>query len=135
MLSGIEQRAAEEPRTEYYFGIAVSGELVGFVRLGLNGVSAAKLGYAVRARDWGRGYATDAVRTMMAFGFETLGLHRISAAVGPTNSASLAVLKKIGMTDEGRIRDHVFTNGEWRDSLLYSMLRHEWQLSAGPIAI
>jgi [ribosomal protein S5]-alanine N-acetyltransferase len=73
-----------------------------------------------------QGYATDAARRMIAFGLEEQRLHRISAAVGPDNAGSIAVVRKLGMQYEGRIRDHVFTNGAWRDSLLYATLEPEW---------
>lgn len=86
MLEGILDRAKQEPRTEYYLAITTVGDgLVGFARLGLNGVQAAKLGYAVAADYWDRGYATDAARTLIEFGFRTLKLHRVSAAMGPDN--------------------------------------------------
>jgi [ribosomal protein S5]-alanine N-acetyltransferase len=54
-----------------------------------------------------------------------LELHRITAAIGPENAASIAVVKRLGFTREGCLRDHVFTNGAWRDSELYSILAHE----------
>ena len=60
------------------------------------------------------------------FGFRALGLHRITAATGPDNAASRAVLERLGFTYEGHMRDHVFTNGDWRDSVLYAVLEHEW---------
>jgi RimJ/RimL family protein N-acetyltransferase len=127
MIDAAVERAKDEPRTEYYLAVTAGrDELAGFVRLALSGVQAAKLGYAIRADSWGKGYATDATRSMLTFGFEKLGLHRISAAIGPDNAASISVVKKLGMQYEGRIRDHVFTNGEWRDSLLYAALEHEW---------
>jgi [ribosomal protein S5]-alanine N-acetyltransferase len=127
MLEGILIRAQHEPRTEYYLAVTVDDAgLVGFARLGLNGVQAAKLGYAIAADYWGRGYATDASRTLVNFGFQTLRLHRIYAAMGPNNDASIVIADRLGMTYEGRIRDHVHTNGQWRDSLLYSVLTHEW---------
>jgi RimJ/RimL family protein N-acetyltransferase len=127
MIDGAVQRAQLEPRSEYYLAIAGEGdELVGFARLALTGVRAAKLGYAIRADRWGKGYATDAARCMITFGFEELRLHRISAAIGPDNATSIAVVRKLGMQYEGRIRDHVFTSGSWRDSLLYAVLEHEW---------
>jgi len=59
---------------------------------------------------------------LVDFGFKSLGLHRISAAIGPDNEPSIAVAKRLGMSYEGRLRDHVFTNGSWRDSDLYSAL-------------
>lgn len=128
MLTGAMQRAQADPRVEYYLAIALpdSDRLIGFVRIGLDGVKAGKLGYAVRRDEWGKGYATDAARTMMDFGFRDLGLRRISAAIGPDNAASIAVAKRLGFRYEGRIRDHVFTNGAWRDSLLYSVLERDW---------
>jgi [ribosomal protein S5]-alanine N-acetyltransferase len=126
MIDGILERARLEPRTEYYLAVTLNDDLIGFCRLGLDGVKAGKLGYAISADHWGRGYATDASRTMLEFGFRELGLHRISAAIGPDNEASIAVVKRLGMHYEGRIRHHVFTNGTWRDSLLYSVLTDEW---------
>ncbi|MGH3916812.1 MAG: GNAT family N-acetyltransferase [Pseudonocardiaceae bacterium] len=130
MLGGIISRAKQQPRTEYYFAVVTIEEgLVGFARLGLDGVQAAKLGYAIAADYWRRGYATDAARTLIDFGFRTLDLHRISAAMGPDNTASIALAHRLDMTYEGRIRDHVHTNGQWRDSLLYSVLADEWQPS------
>ncbi|MFG3577193.1 GNAT family N-acetyltransferase [Micromonospora chersina] len=126
MIEGAVARAKTEPRNEYYLAVTLPGdELIGFARLGLNGVKAAKLGYAIRADQWGHGYASDAARTLTDFGFRELGLHRISAAIGPDNAASIAVAERLGMQYEGRIRDHVFTNGAWRDSLLYSILEEE----------
>ena len=126
MIDGAVQRAQQQPRSEYYLAVVEpNDELVGFVRLALAGVKAAKLGYAIRADRWGRGYAVDAARLMITFGFEQLHLHRVSAAIGPDNAASIAVVRKLGMQLEGRLRDHVFTNGAWRDSILFAMLEHE----------
>jgi RimJ/RimL family protein N-acetyltransferase len=129
LINAAIERAQQEPRTEYYLAVTLpADELIGFARLGFTGVQAAKLGYAIRADQWGHGYATDAARTLATFGFETLGLHRISAAIGPDNEPSIALAKRLGMQYEGRIRDHVYTNGAWRDSLLYSALADEAQL-------
>jgi [ribosomal protein S5]-alanine N-acetyltransferase len=131
MINGAMERAQLEPRTEYYLAMTTpDDDFLGFARLGLNGVKAGKLGYAVRADQWGKGYATDAARTMIDFGFDKLGLHRISAAIAPDNAASITVAERLGMKREGIIRDHVFTNDMWRDSVLYSVLVHEWSRSA-----
>lgn len=128
MIDGAISRASDAPRTEYYLAIAKLDEdqLIGFIRLALGGVKAAKLGYAIAADHWSHGYATDAVRIMLCLAFEELKLHRVTAAIGPENEASVTVVKKLGFVPEGRLRDHVFTNGAWRDSLLYSILADEW---------
>ncbi|MEU4162560.1 GNAT family protein [Actinoplanes sp. NPDC026670] len=127
MISGAMERAKLQPRNEYYLAVTADDQFVGFCRLGFNGVKAAKLGYAIAADHWGHGYATDAAETLTNFGLTTLGLHRISAAIAPDNESSIAVALKLGMQYEGHIRHHVFTNGAWRDSLLYSVLADEWK--------
>ncbi len=132
MLNGILARTHQQPRTEFYLAIHHHEPLIGFARLGLSGVKAAKLGYAIHADHWGHGYATAAVRTLVGFGFAHLDLHRITAAIGPDNKASIAVVKRLGFTEEGNLRDHVHTNGAWRDSILYSVLAHEWTHDATP---
>lgn len=132
MVHGIIQRAKQEPRTEFYLGIARPDRpdyLIGFIRLALDGVKAGKLGYAIHADHWGHGFATEAAQTMLDFSFTDLGLHRISVAIGPDNYGSMAVARRLGMQLEGVIRDHVFTNGAWRDSWLFSLLAHEWRTS------
>ena len=132
MISAAIAITSDDPRSEYYLAIATpeSNHLIGFIRLALGGVSAAKLGYAVAADYWGKGYATEAVRIILKFAFERLELHRVTAAIGPDNDASLAVVKKLGFLAEGRLRDHVFTNGAWRDSLLYSILSDDFSIVA-----
>jgi RimJ/RimL family protein N-acetyltransferase len=129
MIEGTLERAQQEPRTEYYLAVTKldDNRVIGFARIGFTGVKAGKLGYAIAAGEWGRGYATDAARALTNFAFTELSLHRISAAIGPENAASIAMVEKLGFTREGVLRDHVFTNNAWRDSILYSVLEHEWQ--------
>ncbi|ONI67708.1 GNAT family N-acetyltransferase [Kribbella sp. ALI-6-A] len=127
-VRSIVDRSAREDRPDHLFAVTRLDDdrMIGFARLGPTGVQAAHLGYAIGFDHWGRGFATDAARTMLRFAFTDLSLHRVSAAIGPENLASVAVVKRLGFTHEGRIRHHVFTNGAWRDSLLYSILEHEW---------
>ncbi|WP_018253849.1 MULTISPECIES: GNAT family N-acetyltransferase [Salinispora] len=117
-------RAKTEPRPDYYLAIAdrQADELIGFIRIGLGGHRSGELGYAIRKDRWRQGYAVEAAQLMLGFGFEALALHRIQAACGPDNLASQALLHRLGFECEGRMRDHVFTNGGWRDSLLYATL-------------
>jgi len=62
MIQGAIERARVEPRNEYYLAVTLNDEFIGFSRLGFSGVNSAKLGYAIRADLWGRGYAKDAAR-------------------------------------------------------------------------
>jgi ribosomal-protein-alanine N-acetyltransferase len=132
--SRVLERARLDPRTEYYLSITLPDDehrWPGFARLGLDGVKAAKLGYALTPAAQGHGYATDACRALIGFGFSELGLHRISAAIGPGNAVSVRVVERLGFTREGTIRDHVHTNGAWLDSDLHSVLEHEWPENSG----
>jgi len=81
-----------------------------------------EVGWHLRPDRWGRGYATEAARAMLAFGFGTLGLHRIFATCDPENRPSARVMEKVGMRYEGRMREHLLFRGTWRDSLLYAKL-------------
>ncbi len=82
----------------------------------------AELGYWIGVPYWGKGYATEAARAMVKYGFETLGLHRIFASHFVDNSASAKVLRKIGMRHEGRQRAHILKWGEFLDIEMYGML-------------
>jgi len=126
-LAGILQRWAQEKRPDYMLAVTRPDDdrVIGFARIAPSGAWTAKLGYAIGADHWGRGYATDAARVLLRFAFGPLGRHRVTAAIGPENEASIAVVKRLGFTYEGHLRDHVFTNGAWRDSLLYSLLEQE----------
>lgn len=128
LIAGVAARVRAGPRTEFYLAVSRPEDdaMIGFARLGLKEPQAGQLGYAIRRADWGRGYATDAAHTLTGYAFEKVGLHRVSAAVGPQNAASVRVLERIGFCYEGRLRHHVRAHGTWRDSLLYSMLADEW---------
>jgi ribosomal-protein-alanine N-acetyltransferase len=82
----------------------------------------AEIGYWIGVPYWGKGYATEAARAMVKYGFETLGMHRIFASHFVGNSASAGVLKKIGMCHEGRQRAHILKWGEFLDIEMYGML-------------
>lgn len=128
MIKSTIERAQADPRTEFYLAVTSrdTDVLVGFVRLALGAHQGAKLGYSIGFEHQGKGYATDAVRTMLDWAFGPLGLHRVTAAIGPDNAASHALVKRLGFRLEGVLRDHVHTNGAWRDSVLYSVLENEW---------
>jgi [ribosomal protein S5]-alanine N-acetyltransferase len=129
MLNGIIERQQTSPRTEYYLAIVKADQrddILGFVRLGLSGVRAADLGYAIQPASQRRGIAQVAATTMIDFAFEHLDLHRLVANIGPTNTASIQLIRSLGFAYEGTLRDHVFTNNTWRNSVSYSLLAPEW---------
>ncbi|EYT82194.1 acetyltransferase [Streptomyces sp. Tu 6176] len=120
--------ATVTPRTEYCLALTRHGEhrLIGYARLATEPQQAATIGFALHPAAWGKGLGTETVHLLCALGFRTLDLHRIWAARSPLNEASARTLLRAGMTEDGRIRDHVFVHGAWRDSITYSILEHEW---------
>lgn len=87
----------------------------------------AELGYWIGLPFWGKGYATEAARGALAFGFQTLGLHRIYAHHFAGNRASQRVLEKIGMRHEGRFRQHIRKWDEYVDVENYGLLAEEFR--------
>jgi ribosomal-protein-alanine N-acetyltransferase len=85
----------------------------------------AELGYWVRTDRAGRGYATEAARGLLAWGFRHLDLHRVTAFTDVDNAASARVLEKCGFTREGVVRERVRAPGGWRDHALYGMIAGE----------
>jgi ribosomal-protein-alanine N-acetyltransferase len=82
----------------------------------------AELGYWIAPDRWGRGYATEAARAVVAFGFETWGLARIEASHFLRNPASGRVLEKIGMRREGVLRGYFTRWGVAEDSAMHGIL-------------
>lgn len=110
------------PPDRMVFAVLVDGDVVGSAELKLRGPSTGEIAYAVHPRLWGQGIATAAARELLRRGFSEHGLHRISGTCDPRNLASAAVLRKIGMRFEGRMRGTAYIRDGWRDSDLYAIL-------------
>ena len=120
----------ERPRRRFQLAMTLrgGGEAVGScgLRRKPGGEDEADIGYELAPRLWGQGYATEAARAMVDFGFRELGLHRISSWCIADNAASARVLEKDGFTLEGRLRQNERFKGRRGDTLLYGLLREEW---------
>lgn len=87
----------------------------------------AELGYAINTNYGRKGYATEAGEQLLKFAFETLELEKVIATCDARNVASEAVMKKLGMKQEGRSRNHeIWKNGEWIDMLYYAILKDDY---------
>ena len=79
-----------------------------------------------------QGIATEAVSAMLDFCFGELGLHRAQAFIDPNNTASIALVEKLGFRREGLLRDNLRVGDVWRSDLLYALLvteRHRFRNS------
>jgi len=119
----------EGPIGMYSVTLRATGETVGFVGFVPRDHpwgQELELGWLIRRQFWGNGYATEAAREMLRLGFEQLDLHRIAGRLEARNSASAAVLERLGMQLEGHLRENEWVKGEWQSELVYAMLATEW---------
>lgn len=110
----------------YTFAIIVreTNRLAGCVSLNLTSEhQRAEIGYWLGSRFWGNGYATEAAKLVLRFGFEELGLNRIWGAAMTKNPASSAVLRKIGMQFEGCFKEHIRKWNVFEDVDYYGMTK------------
>jgi len=122
--------AKKDPRSRFVFAVIEkeSGELIGAGEINIRDSSnrVGEIGYIMNPQYWGKGFATEVAKLLIAYGFNDLNLHRIYATCDPRNIGSSKVLEKVGMIKEGRMRQDLLLKDGWRDSLLYSILEHEW---------
>jgi RimJ/RimL family protein N-acetyltransferase len=74
-----------------------------------------------------RGLGTEAIRLILRFGFDELGLHRIQLVANGFNARAIATYRKVGFVEEGRSREAVFRSGTWHDQVHMGLLAHEWR--------
>ena len=111
-----------------------TGELVGDISLlwASEAHRQGELGFIVHPAHQRKGYATEASRPVLAFAFETLGLHRVVGRLEPRNTGSARVLEKLGMRREAHLVENEWVKGEWQGELVYAILAREWRdASAG----
>ena len=93
-----------------------------------NRVDMAEIGYCIGRTWWGNGIMPEAMRAVMAYLFDQVGMQRIEAGHDPENSASGAVIRKCGLKYEGTLRRRIRSNRGITDVAWYSMLKEEYNL-------
>ena len=126
-IKGVIHMQEQAPRVDYEFALILkdTDALIGGVGLHASG-QIGEIGYCLNPDYWRQGYASEAAAEMLRFGFRALGLHRIYATCRPENIGSASVMKKLSMTYEGHLREHMFHKGKWHDSHQYAILAHEF---------
>jgi ribosomal-protein-alanine N-acetyltransferase len=84
------------------------------------------VGYSLAEKSQGHGYMLEAVRAAVAYAFDELGLHRVTAGYMPHNRRSAAVLRRAGFTVEGYARDYIRIDGQWEDHILTAIVNPRW---------
>lgn len=91
----------------------------------------AEIGYAIYNDGHKRkGYMTEAVQAVLAYGFNEMELHRVEALADPANVPSIKIIEKFNFTYEATLREHYNVDGKMEDSVMYSLLKHEFKAIA-----
>jgi len=133
-------RAYYEPRRDIYpesypawlnlvIELKTESKVIGNVGIGVKNreQGQAEVGWLLGCRYQGRGIATEAVRALVGFGFEAMGLHRTYARTGRLNVRSWRLMERIGMRREAHFRQSHQVEGEWDDEFIYAILADEWR--------
>ena len=126
LVQWAREKKREEPRTAFVFGVMLSPDapIIGVATLTIRDLALgeADVGVIIGRGHWGHGYGAAAVRGLLALGFDTLHLHRVTGECDPDNLGSARVLEKAGMRREGYLREYRRQKGRWVDRLLYAAL-------------
>jgi len=113
-------------KSKYIFGIRLKStqQLIGGIGLHIEApFNRAEMGYWVAVPHWNKGYMTEAVAAVIAFGFDKIGLNKIYAVHVAENPASGKVLLKNGMRLEGTLKEHIRKNEVYKDLSQYGLTR------------
>ena len=109
--------------------LKTDGEFVGNIGMSFSipKYSSAEIHYALHPSKWGNGYASEAVKKLLEYGFLSLGIHRIEAGVATGNAKSIKLLEALGFMQEGIRRKILPIRGEWSDNYQYAMLEEDYK--------
>ncbi|MEK5096349.1 GNAT family N-acetyltransferase [Bacillus sp. FSL W8-0848] len=90
--------------------------------------SRAEIGYDLGRAHWGKGFAAEAVKTLVRHGFLDMGLNRIEAKVEPENKDSIKLLGRLSFQKEGLLREYEKAKGVFIDVYMFSLLKREFRI-------
>jgi len=128
----IECYRKNTPRKIVKFSVGVveksTGWLIGWCGLGPLEFDASdiEIYYGLSSSHWGRGFATEAAKALLHYGFKTIGLTRITALVKPENTASQKVIEKLGLIYQRRISGLSEKYRFFEGLLYYALTREEY---------
>lgn len=90
------------------------------------GSARVELGYVLGRAHWGRGLMKESLTALLGRAFGAMGVRRVEAEVDPRNAASTGLLRRLGFTREGLLRQRWVAQGEAKDVEMFGLLRSEW---------
>lgn len=86
-----------------------------------------KYGAAIFREHWRKGYATEAIMILLRYYFEELRYQKVTAHIYAFNESSIALHEYLGFLQEGRLRNMIFTQGQYYDEYLYGLTKSEYE--------
>ncbi|HKK47270.1 MAG TPA: GNAT family N-acetyltransferase [Balneolaceae bacterium] len=118
----------DNSRYNFVMDLKPNKGIIGCIGLEINTrFNRAELGYWVAEPYWNQGYASEATKAILRFGFEKVGLHKIYASHYSKNPASGKVMIKNGMKKEGKLKEHVLKANQYLSVIQYRLTRDEYQ--------
>jgi RimJ/RimL family protein N-acetyltransferase len=114
-------------RPEAFIAESLGGDPVGLVivRIDRPEARSVELSLLVDTDHWGQGFGIDMTQTTLHACFDGWGIHRIGGRVEEGNERALALYRRLGFKEEGRLRQAAFRDGRHADVLLFSLLAEE----------
>lgn len=85
-----------------------------------------EIGFTLSKEKQGKGFATESVKALINYLFETLNKHRIIASIDPANTNSIRLLERVGFRKEAHFKQSLLINNQWVDDVIYGLLKSEW---------
>lgn len=128
-LEMVEQLIVKQKEKSEYYAVVLQDEAKVIGHLYFThffGDHSYEIGWVFNKAYQGFGYATEAARAVLDYGFKQLGIHRVIATCQPKNVGSYKVMEHLGMRREGFFKECIPVNDQWWDEYYYAILAKEW---------
>ncbi len=125
-----DERVSKGGRDGAQFAIEAEGKLIGQCALWHFDEMACtcELGIGIGDREyWGRGYGREAVRLLLEWAFRYRNIRKVWLTTMGSNERALRCYRACGFVEEGRLREHVWTDGRYVDLVYMGVLRDKWE--------
>lgn len=130
MVARVDSKSKREPDNDEFMWIIENKEGIAVGCINTfdcnKRVGTFKYGLGIVREHWGKGYAKDAIKTVLKYYFRELRYQKVTVYIYSFNERSMKLHESLGFQYEGRIRRSVFTNGNYYDEVLYGMTCEEF---------
>lgn len=129
----IDQLATEINTPNSWYQLAIieklSNQLIGDIGIHFfdNENQQVEMGCTLNKEFQGKGYASEALTSVIDYLFDNLKKHRIIGSIDPRNESSIAMVERHGLRKEAHFKQSLFINGEWVDDVVYALLKSDWR--------